>query len=159
MLTEFISPEFTALKRDIEAYPRLCGYYIVDLVSIRDFRVNEMPQEEILEKLVDHFDDDPKQSDPGIVLDHEWSDYETTLDRARDHTVEALVGGQQIGHTVQTMHELTARELFDRFVAVCGPSSRFYIGLGIGDQQYVFHYGVMIVARDVAGLLWIVESD
>ena len=57
------------------------------------------------------------------------------------------------------MSESTASELFDRFVGLCGSNPRFYIGLGIGDRKYVFMYGVLIVADDLAGLLCIVEDD
>lgn len=159
MLTEIKSIDFTALKADIEAHPRLCGYYIIHLVSIRDLRADNTPQEKILEILVEHFDDDPNDPDPEFVPDHEWSDYETTLDRARVHTVESLIGGPRIGHTVQAMDDSTAGECFDRFVEICGPNPRFYIGLGIGDRKYVFQYGLLAVADDRAGILWIVESD
>ncbi|MCP4168449.1 MAG: hypothetical protein GY759_21500 [Chloroflexi bacterium] len=159
MLSKVNHPEFTALKGDIESHPRLCGYYIVDLVSIEDSRAIGMQQEGILELLVEHFDDDPNEPDPEFVPDHEWSDYETTLDLARSHTIRALVGGKEIGHTAQTMQHPMARDLFDRFTAVCGSGPRFYVGLGIGRQEFVFQYGVMIVADDMAGIFWIVESD
>lgn len=91
--------------------------------------------------------------------DHEWSDYETSLDRARANTIESLVGGPRIGHTVQTMDEATAGEFLDRFVTLFGSNPRFYIGLGIGDPEYAYLYGVLIVADELAGILWIVESD
>ena len=73
VLTEITNPEFAALKADIEASPRLCGYYILGLVSIRDFRAQEISQETILETLIDHFDDDANETDPDFVPDHEWS--------------------------------------------------------------------------------------
>ena len=159
VLTEINNAEFARIKTDVEAHPRLCGYYILGLVSIRDFRINGVSQETILEQLVDRFDDDPTEPDPDFVPDHGWNDYETTLDRARNHTIESLVGGRQIGHTKETMTEPTAGDLFDRFVAACGANPRFYIGLGIGDPRYVFMYGVLVVADERAGILWIVESD
>lgn len=159
MLAEINNPEFTDLKADVEAHPRLCGYYIIGLVSIRAFRLSGMSQEEILEKLIDHFDDDPGEPDPEFVPDHEWSDYESSFDRARSHAIESLIGGPRIGHIAHTMDEPTARELFDRFVALCGPNPRFYLGLGIGDRRHVYMCGVLIVADDMAGILWIVESD
>ncbi len=46
-----------------------------------------------------------------------------------------------------------------RSLALCGSNPRFYTGLGIGDPGYVYLYGVLVVADDVAGILWIVESD
>ena len=159
MLTEINNPEFARVEADIEAHPRLCGYYIIGLVSIRDLREDAVPQEAILEKLIDRFDDDPTELDPDFVPDHEWTDYETTLDRAWDHIIESLVGGREIGHTRKTMSESTASELFERFVGLCGSNPRFYIGLEIGDPTYVFMYGVLIVADELAGLLWIVEDD
>ena len=57
------------------------------------------------------------------------------------------------------MSESTAGELFDRFVTVCGANPRFYINLELGNLDYVFMYGVLVVADDIAGLLWIVEDD
>lgn len=159
VLTEINNPEFARVKAEIEAHPRLCGYYIIGLVSIRDFRTDGAQQETIFEELVKRFDDDPSEPNPEFIPDHGWTDYETTFDCARAHTIESLVGGGQIGHTKKTMSESMAGELFDRFVAVCGANPRFYIGLGIGDRKYVFMYGVLIVADDRAGILWIVESD
>lgn len=159
MLSEIENPEFAALKSDIESHPRLCGYYILGLVAVSEWRHAGVPQETILLKLVDHFDDDPTESIPGFVPDHEWSNYETTYDDARGHVVESLTGGPQIGHTRETMSRSTAAELFDRFVAVCGANPRFYVGLGIGDRKYSFMYGALIVADDLAGILWIVEDD
>jgi hypothetical protein len=151
--------EFTALKADIEAHPRLCGYCIIGLVSIRDFRTQHVSEETILETLVNYFDDDLNKSNSDFVPDHKWSDYETILDHARAHAIESLIGGRQIGHTNETMNALKATQLFDRFVAMCGANPRFYTRLGIGDSRYVFMYGVLIVAEDLAGILWIVESD
>ena len=159
MLAEIDNPEFAALKADIESRPRLCGYYIVGLVLIREFRRTGVPQETILQELIDHFDDDPNDPNPDFVPDHEWTDYETTHDDARGHVIESLVGGPQIGHTQETMSESTAAEFFDRFVAECGANPRFYVGLGIGDRTYSFMYGALIVADDLAGIFWIVEDD
>ena len=159
MLTELKNPEVAAIKTDIEAHPRFCGYYIIGLVSIHDLRAEGVSQETILEKLIDHFDDDPTEPDPDFVPDHEWTDYESTLERARAHTIESLVGGRQIGHVDNTMSESTAGELFDRFVTMCGANPKYYIGLGIGDRKYVFMYGMLVVADDLAGILWIVEDD
>jgi hypothetical protein len=157
--TEINNPEFSVLKAEVEAHRRLCGYYIIDLVSIRDLRARGESQESILEILIDRFDDESAEIDRGIVTDEKWSDYEVTMDRARTHAVESLVGGPSIGHTKKTMSESTAADLFDRFVAVCGANPRFYIGLGIGNREYAFTYGVLIVADELAGILWIVESD
>ena len=158
-LAEVDVPEFVNLKADIESHPRLSGYYIVGLVSVRDLRADAVSQEAILETVIEHFDDDPGEPPPGFVPDHQWSDYETTHEKARTHTVDALVGGGRIGHTSETMNQSTAGELFDRFVALCGDNPRFYTGLGIGDPEYPYLYGVLIVAEDLAGILWIVESD
>jgi hypothetical protein len=153
------APEFAALKAEIESHPRLCGYYILELVSIYEWRHGGVPQETILEKLVDHFDSDPTDPNPNFVPDQEWTDYETTRDDARGHVVESLIGGSQIGHTRETMPRSTAAEFFDRFVAVCGANPRFYIGLGLGDRTYSFQYGALIVADELAGIFWIVEDD
>ena len=159
MLAKAENPEFLALRADIESYPRLCGYYILGLVSIREWRHAGVPQETILQKLIDHFDDDPTDPNPDFVPDHEWADYETTHDDARGHVIESLIGGPQIGHTKETMSASTAAGLLDRFVAACGANPRFYIGLGLGDRKYSFMYGALIVADDLAGILWIVEDD
>ncbi len=160
MLAEFSAPEFEQLRQDITAHPRLNGYYLIGLVSIQHLRQAAVPQEAILEKLIEHFDDDPIEHDPrNVPQDQQWSDYEVDSNRARSHTVEALKGGSPIGHTRETMSETTAEHLFTRFVALCGSHPRFYIGLGIGNSQYVYLHGVLIVADNLAGILWIVESD
>ncbi len=159
MLTELHTPQIDALKADLEAHPRLAGCYIFGLVSIRHFRTAGAEQETILEQVIEYFDDDTRVPDPNFVPDHGWIDYETTRDRAREHTVESLVGGGQIGHLRETMSAVRAGQFFDRLAALCGSNPRFYVGLGIGDSKYVYLYGVLVVADDLAGILWIVESD
>ncbi len=159
VLTELHAPEIEAWKADVEAHPRLCGYYILGLVSIRELRAAGADEETILEQVIDHYDDDPSEPDPDFVPDHGWVDNETTRARAREHVVESLVGGGQIGHLEQTMSAARAGELFDRLVALCGPSPRFYAGLGIGNPEYVYLYGVLVVTAEIAGILWVVEDD
>lgn len=151
-------PLFAILKSDIEAHPRQCGEYIIGLISIRELRQQDLPLEAILEQVIDHFDNDTRERDPNFVPNHGWVDYETDLETARLHTVEALVGGTTIGQVVQTMREPMARRYFDRFVEACGPNPRYFIRLGIGAPS-VFNHGVLVVADELAGILWINEGD
>ena len=159
MLAELQSPETAAWKAEAEAHPRRCGYYLIGLVSVREQRAAGAHQETILEEVIDFFDEDPEEPDPDFVPDHGWTDYEITREQARGHAVECLVGGAQIGHLEPTMSADTAGDLFDRLLDLCGPGPRFYAGLGLGDRRYVYLDGVLVVAANRAGILWIVESD
>ena len=93
VFTEVNDTEFALLKADIEAYSRLCGYYVICLFSIRDFRVEGLSQEAILEGLIHYFDDSSMQLD-ALGATHNWMDCEVPPDRANAHVIESLVGGR-----------------------------------------------------------------
>ena len=151
---------YDEILREIELYPRLCGYYVSGFVQLDELRQRSAAQDEIVDLIYRHFDEDQKTVGPGYFpADHSWDEYEVSQGKARTHTVEALVGGRSIGHLVDAMPRSVAEDLFDRFVESCGANPRFYIGLGIGDRRYTFLHGALVVADKIAGLLWIVESD
>ena len=151
---------YDGIRREIESYARQCGYYIIGFASLSQFRRQSASQDSIVDAIYDHFDDDPRPVDPSNVpQDQSWDDYERSPDIARDHAIKVLVGGGPIGYTVDVMSSATAGKRFDQFVLLCGENPRFYLGLGLGDQEYVYQHGVLVVADRVAGLLWVVESD
>ena len=49
--------EFTELKSEIESYPRLCGYYLVDMVSVDGLPEESAEREAFLDELFQYFDD------------------------------------------------------------------------------------------------------
>ncbi|MGD8570565.1 MAG: hypothetical protein PVJ39_20930 [Gammaproteobacteria bacterium] len=107
-------PEFLSLKSFIESHPRLCGYYLIDLVSIQNIRDLDISEDEKLDIIFEHFDDQEWPSPP-VNTDHLWEDYSVSKEKARDHLVEALVGGKNIGHTNDTISPEASESIFNKF--------------------------------------------
>ena len=97
------SKSFEALKSEIEAHPRLCGYYLIKMAAIRDLRLSNSNEEDTIDTIFQYFDDQkwpPKEQRP---KDQEWADYLVNREIALQHAVEALVGGPQKGHLRPTI--------------------------------------------------------
>ena len=150
---------FVDLKSRLVGYRRMRGYYIVDLVSIERLRQEQVSQEELLDAVFEYFDDQPwppKSERPSEGL---WSDHEVASSVAKSVTVQALVGGPEVGHTDVTMPPDIAMKLWAEFESLFDSSRQYYVGMGFGDRDYVFLHGTAIVDHKRAGVLWIVESD
>lgn len=154
-----MTPEFLKLKEEIESHPRLCGYYLIKLVSIAELRARSLSDEEIAELVFRDFDDQEWPPDDQRPTDQSWADYIRDRNAAFEHTVEALVGGGPIGHTHVTIERPLAEVYFSRFEALFDEPRSYYTGMGFGDPEQVLVYGVSIISRTRAGLLWIAESD
>jgi hypothetical protein len=149
--------DFRQLRSQIESYPRLCGYYLIDLISVVDLAEEELDESDMLSRAFQHLDD---QEWPAVrPTDHTWLDYRVERKIARAHTIEALVGGAAIGHTRKAMPSAKAEEFFDRFEEFFGPERHYYVGMGLGDQAYTFQSGVGIADGHLVGLLGIVDGD
>lgn len=149
---------FIELKGKVLSYPRLCGYYIIDLVSIENIRCDSY--EKLLDNLFEYFDDTvwvPAEDRPS---DQTWeNDYVVERDVARNHIIEALVGGHSIGHTVDTVPGDLAEDIFEVFDSLFSKKKKYYMGMGLGKPEYVFQQGIAIVDNKKAGIIWIVEND
>lgn len=157
-LTTVDDPAFRALAAELAAHPRQCGYYLVDLVSIRALRRDGLGSEELLERVFSHFDDaewPPMEQRP----DGRWADYAADPAAARAITIDALVGGAGVGHSVDTIPPERAAALWERFQALVPEPRTVYVGMGFGQRRYVFQQGAAIVGAEHAGVLWVVESD
>lgn len=153
------SPEFAELKAEVESYPRLSGYYIIDLVAIPGFPDHDADRENLLDELFQHFDDRDWPPPRDRPTDQTWDDYERDRQVAADHAVEALIGGPQIGHTAFTIGPAKALEFWNRFESLFSEPRHYYTGMGFGDPEHVFLHGAVIIDNHKAGILWIVESD
>lgn len=151
--------EFLNLKTAIESHKRLCGYYIIKLVDITDMRAARASDEEIGEQVFQYFDDHPWPPPEQRPSDQTWADYESEMAAARQHTLEALVGGPSIGHTKPTMTQGRAECYFERFEQLFEEPRKYYTGMAFGDARHVFSSGVAIISHKRAGVLWIVEDD
>jgi hypothetical protein len=158
-LTTIDDPTFLALKAELQGYPRQCGYYLVDVVSIQDLRARSVPPEELLEQVFQHFDDQDWPPAEERPTDQAWADYAATQAQARAFAIDALLGGSQVGHTAATIPNDTATALWERFESLFPEPRTYYVGMGFGDPKFVFQHGAAIVAGDLAGLVWVVESD
>ncbi len=158
-MTPLEPDSFVALRGAIEAHPRLGGYYILKFVGIADLRAQRKTEEEIAEIVFQYFDDQkwpPLEQRP---KDQTWTDYLADQTTARIKAIEVLVGGRPIGHLNVTIPEPQAAEYVDRFDAMFPHPKTYYVGMGFGDQKYVFSGGIAIISCDVAGCLWVVEDD
>lgn len=150
---------FKCLKSEIENHPRMCGYYIINIVGISNFPLDAQERGSLLNEVFEHFDD---QQWPPIYEDQSeqtWDDHEVEREKARSHLIEALIGGNSIGHTIDTIPSTLAKEFWNRFESLFADSRRYYMSMGLGDPAYVFLRGVAIVDNDKAGIISIVEGD
>lgn len=150
---------FDLLKCEIESFKRLCGHYIIDLVSISAMRSAGWDDEQILDHVLQNWDDDAWPPESQRPTNQSWADYEIDREQARSHIIEVLVGGKAIGHLNNTISAEQAALFFDRFCLHFEEPMRFFAGLGLGDPAYVFLYGIVILDAARAGILWVVEGD
>lgn len=151
--------QFQAFRSRVEQHRRMNGYYIIDVVSISEMREAGLSDEEIMDALTDLWDDEPADREFSVPSNQMWADYRVEFAEARTHTIEALVGGRDVGHTRDTLPDGVAGECFDQFLALFDDMPKLYIRLGIGNSQYVFNRGVVAVGESKAGILWVVEGD
>ena len=152
-------PAFVDFRQRVTQFRRMHGYYIVDIVSIESMRSAGQTQEEILDAVFEHFDDQewpPAVARPSGVY---WKDHEVAASEARELAVQALIGGSQIGHTTDTIFPDIAHSLWGEFEGFFRIERRYYAGIGLGDSEYVYLHGAAIVDQERAGILWVVESD
>ncbi|XXX79864.1 hypothetical protein WMF30_13925 [Sorangium sp. So ce134] len=145
------------LRSALAAYPRSYGYYLVKMVAL-DARWRE-DEETALTAAFQALDDHEWPAPELRPNDQTWADYEVIERRARELTVDALVGGAAVGHARDTIDRQEALALWLRFRGLFAPQARFFCGVGFGDSNYVFSGGAVIVDDVKAGCLFIIEND
>ncbi len=158
-LSRVNDPEFVRLRDEIRSYRRCYGYYMIMLVDISEMRRQNWSQEDIAESVFEHFDDQewpPRDQRPA---NHRWEDYTTEAEKAHREAVEALMGGNAIGHTQATIHRALAEEFVDRFESFLDFPRTHYRGLGLGDYDLALQNGIAVIGQTRAAALLVVESD
>ena len=151
---------FRKLRSEIESFPRCCGHYIIDLVSISQERLSGWSQEQILDMVFQYFDEEQWPPESERPSDQSWErDYVVDESVARARVIEQLIGGRTIGQVGDIMSSTKATEFWDRFCEFFTSDRKHYVAMGLGDSTYVFQEGAAIVDFDRAGILWVVESD
>ncbi len=148
---------FAQIQRDLERYPRMHGYYLCKTVRMQWNW--EMDEERSLTTAFEALDDHPWPPHERHPVEQRGADYEVVESQAREHTVTALVGGIEIGHARETIPHDIAILIWDRFRKLFSPQARFFVRLSLGDPEYVFQSGAVVVDEEYAGCLWVVESD
>ena len=145
------------LRSDLGRYPRMHGYYLLNLVPLPStWREDE---EASLTSAFEALDDQSWERPELRPKDQLWADYEVNEAKARAHIVAALVGGEAVGHTRETIPAPVAQELWEKFRGLFSLNTRFYVGLGFGDSAYAFQQGVVAVDDQKAGCLGVIEGD
>lgn len=147
------------LQRELEALPRLCGYYLKGWRELASLRAAGLETDQIADLVFEEWDDQPWPPPEQRPSDESWDDYRVERDEARQQAIAALIAGPECGHTRLTMTQDQASAFFDRFDALFSGPRNYYVGLGLGNRQYTFLHGVAILSRDHAGLLWVVDGD
>ena len=157
------------LKTELSKYPRMDGYYHLDLVSVAVLRQANNAQNDILTALYERWA--PHDARAAYQIAHPpiqpfipseessgYEDYESTIEDALEALTYELKGGSGIGHLADTVPSEKAAELTARFFALFqGP--RAYRGLGWGNPFYAFEQGVVLVDDERAGCFMIIEND
>lgn len=126
-------PGFLELRAKLESIPRSNGYYLIDLVSVYELRVEGSSEEEILEQVFEHFDDQDWPPFEQRPADQTWNDYSVGADLAAACVVESLLG--PYGDTISTD---LAKSLWQEFEELFPPPRKYYIGMGFGDPMMAF---------------------
>ncbi len=155
----YLGKDFSGLKQDIESHPRMYGHYIVGLVELNRSKTATIEREEILDAVFQHFDPSTWPPPAQRPQDQSWEDYECSGESAREHTIEALMGGHFIGHSKATMDQETASGLFERFESFFESNRKYYFGLSFGDRKYTFQHGCAMADAARIGVLCLAESD
>jgi hypothetical protein len=151
------SESLDQLRRVVGRYPRMHGYYLLNLVPLpEDWRDHE---ETALTAAIQALDDHPWPPPEVRPDDQRWVDYEVPEPEASAHVVAALVGGSEVGHARDTIPISDARPIWEAFRALFSTSARFFMGVGLGDSKYVFQQGAVVVDDHKAGCLCVIESD
>ncbi|ULH18075.1 hypothetical protein MF271_24260 (plasmid) [Deinococcus sp. KNUC1210] len=171
MLVPIHDPALEELRAELAQYPRMDGYYQLDLVSIKILRQARMTQNEILKALYDRWA--PHEANAAYraafpfpligtpTLEQrtpEFNDYESTVENALEALTYELKGGSGIGHLADTISPVKAAELATRFFALFR-SPQAYRGLGLADPFFVFEQGVVLLDDERAACLLMIESD
>lgn len=145
------------IKEDLATHPRLCGYYILKFVELpTDWRKRE---EETLTIAFEALDDHVWKPPELPPTDQTWADYEVEESAAREHAIMALVGGREVGHSIDTIDPLEAASIWAKFRGLFHSDCHFFCGVALGNSEYVFNHGVILVDDAKAGCLCVVESD
>lgn len=159
MFKEILTSSFEALAKEIQSHPRLCGYYLIRLIDLTSPDVTFDSPEQRLDAIFQDLDDQAWRPAEERPTDQLWSDYAVGAEAAKSHAIASLIGGQEIGHTRPTISRDLAVEFWCRFDAEFDQPKRYYTAHGLGDSEYVFQHGVVIVSETRAGVLGVIEND
>lgn len=167
MVWQMTGSEFGVLRSEILRFPRLRGYYKIEMSDISDLRVQAVSLEKILDHLYDLWGEHealekyrqihpfPKPKPEDLPS---WVDHEGDADDAVELLAYGLQGGGAVGHTIDAIPPALAQEFAERFVSFFD-HPRMFRGLGFGDPMYVFEHGIVLIDETKAGMLLIIESD
>lgn len=157
-MVDFVDSESPRqLRRALDSYPRMHGYYLLNFVPLASGWRDE--EEASLSAAFEALDDQPWPPPELRPNDQRWVDYEVDEVSARAHAVEALLGGRAVGHAMDTVPEPEALKIWEAFRGLFSPDARFFTGVGLGDSAYVFQSGVVVVDDVKAGCLCVIEND
>jgi hypothetical protein len=147
-----LDPRWAQLAARVAAHPRHPGYYVVGCISIEDLpgAAGRGPGG-VAALAAAHFDDQPWAVPPSTLGDVS----ETT---AREFLVDHLCGGPRFGHTTFTIEPRLAAELWQDFCGVFAAGCRFYV-VELGDREFPFQGGVLIVGEQLVGVVNVVQGD
>jgi hypothetical protein len=153
-----VTPALVALEQALSPHPRLHGYYLLKILTF-DKLAEDCRNEATLGEVFELLDDKPWRPLADRPTGQSWADHRVDADLARAEVVTALIGGNDVGHTSNTMERDEAEAAWSLFEAEFGLCRDYYIRLGFGKSEYVFQRGVVIVAGKRAGALFVVEND
>ncbi len=158
-MTPVNDPAFNAFRRELESYPRLCGYYIIELLSIAELKRLGLARERILEQVFEYFDDETWPPLAQCNTGRSWdSDYRIDAKQAQGQLIDVLTGGVHIGCRRPTIDAQQARNFFERFERFFAADSCYYSGMGLGNPEYALQHGLVAVDNARAGIVWVVED-
>jgi hypothetical protein len=157
--TSLTDPKYKQFKDHVNSFKQ-SRYYIIDFVSIAELREQGKPNDEIAAIAAEYFDDHewPIRKDPTIPVPKDVRFPVVSEEEAKKDIIEDLCGGPNYGHTNYAIQPEEAEKIWKEFMSFFGDDKVLY-GVSLGDTEYVFLRGVVVVDRDKAGVLNIVQND
>jgi len=158
-LTSLKDPKYAQFKDRVNSFKQT-RYYIIDFVTIAELREQDKSNDEIAAIAAEHFDDHewPIRKDPSIPVPQDVRFPAVSEEAAKKDIIEDLCGGPNYGHTNCAIQPEEAEKIWKEFMSFFGDGKVVY-AVSLGDPEYVWLRGVVVVDKDKAGVLNIVQND
>jgi hypothetical protein len=133
-------------------------YYIIKFVSIADLRSQNKTNDEIANIVAEYSDDQEWPSTDSVAQGFSVPPSPISEEEVSKIVTRDLAGGSHYGHIDYAIQPEEAENIWQEFKSLFTGDKTFY-SVALGDPAYTFYGGALIVGKDTAGVLNIVQDD